>query len=104
MLKSKIIKWAIKQIVKDGSGSYGDMRYLEDVLENEWGEKMFIFSHRLVPVNKAKLDAANAKAHEASKNDPNAPTTMGSSGEISDMVMMSGLNILKKPHNGPDKV
>lgn len=49
MLKSLVIKWAIKQITKDANGSYGDMRYLEDVLENEWGEKMFIFSHRLVP-------------------------------------------------------
>ena len=73
MLKSLVIKWAIKQITKDGNGSYGDMRYLEDVLENEWGEKMFIFSHRLVPIDKAKLAAANAKAAERAKNDPNAP-------------------------------
>lgn len=74
MFKSRIIKWAIKQIVNDASGSYDDMRYLEDVLENSWGEKMFIFSHRLVPVDKAKLAAANAKAKEVAKNDPDAPT------------------------------
>lgn len=62
MFKDKIIKWAIKQIVGDAQGSYGDMRYLEDVLENEWGEKMFIFSHKLVPIDKEKLAAANARA------------------------------------------
>lgn len=75
MFKAIVIKWAIRQIVGDGQGSYADMRYLEDVLENEWGEKMFIFSHRLVPVNKAKMDAANARAAEEAKNnpDPNAP-------------------------------
>ena len=70
MLKSRIIKWSIKQIVKDADGSYGDMRYLEDVLENEWGEKMFIFSHRLVPIDKVKLAKANAKAAEDAKNNP----------------------------------
>jgi hypothetical protein len=79
MFKNKIIKWAIKQIIKDGSGSYGDMRYLEDVLENEWGEKMFIFSHRLVPINKVKLDAANAKARQQARNDPDAPQMMDTS-------------------------
>lgn len=73
MFKSRVIKWAIKQIVKDGSGTYGDMRYLEDVMENEWGEKMFIFSHRLVPVNKVKLDAANAASRLKALSDPNAP-------------------------------
>jgi len=75
MFKNIIIKWAIKQIVGDGQGSYADMRYLEDVLTNEWGEKMFIFSHRLVPIDKAKLDAANARAVEAAKNnnDPDRP-------------------------------
>lgn len=72
-MKGIIIRWAIRQITKDGQGSYGDMRYLEDVLENEWGEKMFIFSHRLVPIDKDKLAAANARAAEAAKNDPNAP-------------------------------
>jgi hypothetical protein len=55
------------------------MRYLEDVLENEWGEKMFIFSHRLVPVDKAKLDAANAKARQQASNDPDAPQMMDTS-------------------------
>lgn len=74
-MKDKIIKWAIKQIVKDGSGSYAQMRYLEDVMENEWGEKMFIFSHRLVPIDKEKLAEANARANEKAKNDPNAPQT-----------------------------
>ncbi len=62
IIKDKIVRWAIKQVVGDGKGTYADMRYLEDVLENKWGEKMFIFSHKLVPVNKAKMDAANAKA------------------------------------------
>jgi hypothetical protein len=61
-LKDFVIRWAIKQIVKDGQGTYAQMRYLEDVLENAWGEKMFVFSHRLVPVNKARLDAANQSA------------------------------------------
>lgn len=61
MIRDKIIKWAIKQIVKDADGSYAQMHYLEDVLENEMGEKMFIFSHRLVPIDKKKLDAFNAK-------------------------------------------
>lgn len=74
MFKNKIIKWSIKQIVKDGSGSYGDMHYLEDVMVNEWGEKMFIFSHRLVPIDKVKLAQANAKAAKEARNDPNAPT------------------------------
>lgn len=60
-IKDRIIRWAIKQIVGDGKGTYADMRYLEDVLENKWGEKMFIFSHRIVPINKAKMEAANAK-------------------------------------------
>ncbi len=73
MFKSKIIEWAIKQIVKDADGTYAQMRYLEDVLENQWGEKMFIFSHRLVPIDKEKLAKANAKAAEDAKNDPNAP-------------------------------
>jgi hypothetical protein len=61
-LKDFIIRWAIKQIVKDGQGTYAQMRYLEDVLENGWGEKMFVFSHRLVPINQARLDAANKAA------------------------------------------
>lgn len=74
-MKDLIIKWAIKQIVKDGSGTYAQMRYLEDVLENQWGEKQFIFSHRLVPLDKAKLDAANEKARQDAINnpDPDAP-------------------------------
>ena len=74
-MKDLIVRWAIKQIVKDGSGSYAEMRYLEDVLENEWGEKQFIFSHRLVPIDKVKLAAANEKARlDAINNpDPDAP-------------------------------
>lgn len=73
MIRDKIIKWAIKQIVKESSGSYGDMHYLEDVLENKWGEKMFIFSHRLVPIDKAKLAQANADAAKTATDDSNAP-------------------------------
>lgn len=60
-MKRIIIEWAIRQIVKDSMGSYADMRYLEDVLENEMGEKMFIFSHKLVPINKTKLDEFNSR-------------------------------------------
>lgn len=74
-MKDWIIKWAIKQIVKDGSGSYGDMKYLEDVLENKWGEKMFIFSHKLVPIDKVKLAAANNRAAETARSEPDAPQT-----------------------------
>lgn len=73
MIKDRIIKWAIKQIVKEEHGTYGDMRYLEDVLDNEWGEKMFIFSHRLVPVDKEKLALANSLAQQAAMKDPDAP-------------------------------
>ena len=61
VIKDRIILWAIKQITKDTSGSYGDMRYCEDVLTNEFGEKMFIFSHKIVPIDKKKLAEANAK-------------------------------------------
>ena len=50
-IKDYIIKWAIKQIAKEENGTYGSMRYLEDVIENEHGEKMFIFNHKLVPRN-----------------------------------------------------
>jgi len=58
-LKDFVIRWAIRQIVKDGQGTYAQMRYLEDVLENAWGEKMFVFSHKLVPINQARVDLAN---------------------------------------------
>lgn len=61
IIESIIVRWAIKRIVADSQKTYGGMRYLEDVLTNEWGESMYIFSHRLVPVDRAKLDAANAK-------------------------------------------
>lgn len=66
MIKDRIIKWAIQQIVKDATGSYAQMRYLEDVLENEMGEKMFIFDHLLVPIDKKKLDAYNARVPRGS--------------------------------------
>ncbi len=75
IIKDKVIRWAIRQIVKDSDGSYGDMRYLEDVLENKWGEKMFIFSHRLVAIDKEKLDKANAQStlDVMANPDPEAP-------------------------------
>ena len=54
MIKDRIIRWAVRQIVKDGEGTYAQMRYLEDVVENEFGEKQFIFAHKLVPPNPRK--------------------------------------------------
>lgn len=47
-IKKRVIEWAIRQIVKDGEGTYAQMRYLEDVVTNQFGEKQFIFAHRLV--------------------------------------------------------
>lgn len=66
--KNLIVRWAIKQIVADSKKTFAGMRYLEDVLTNEMGEQMFIFSHRLVPVDKVKLNAYNAKL-KSSSND-----------------------------------
>lgn len=63
-IKDRIIKWAIKQLVKDGIGNYAQMRYLEDVLENQFGEKQFIFSHRLVPINKAPLSPETEESND----------------------------------------
>lgn len=66
-LKDLIIRWAIKQIVADSKKTYDGMCYLEDVLANEMGEQMFIFSHRLVPIDKAKMKAYNASLKSSSE-------------------------------------
>ena len=67
-LKDLVIKWAIKQIVADGKKTtYAGMRYLEDVVDNEMGEHMYIFSHTLVPIDMGKLRAYNARLKAAEK-------------------------------------
>lgn len=54
MIKDIIVRWAIKQIVKDSKRTYGDMRYLEDVITNQFGEAQYIFAHRLVKPKELK--------------------------------------------------
>ncbi len=72
MIKNLIIKWAIKQIVKDGSGTYAQMRYLEDVVENQFGEAQYIFAHRLVRPNPKKRNRPSNDERFAAMRSPEA--------------------------------
>lgn len=58
------------ELLKDTNANYDKIGYygIEDIMTNDFGEKMFIFDHRLIKPKGLKADGTITKATEVRSN------------------------------------